>query len=560
MKVIIVGGSAGGATAATRLRRLDEHAQIILVDRSAHVSYSNCSMPYYIGGLIKEKTALSVQTPESLHTYMKLDVRTLQEVTAINRADKRVTLRHVDSGETYEESYDILLLSPGASPVLPPVEGGDSARLFTIRTLSDIYALDDFLTHSHPKDAVVIGGGYIGLEMAENLATRGLDITVLEGNAHILPILDIDMAKDAEYYLRCRGIKLFTQNRAERIVPEGDRLLVHTQQGILSADFVLSTIGVTPNTAIAKAAGLALAPNGEILVDDHTRTSDPFIYAIGDAVQTTNPLTGDAAPFHLAGPANRQARIAADNIAGGDSRYIGTLGTAIMKLFDMTIGSVGMTESALKARNLPYDKVYLSPPSHTTNYPGALPISIKALFETPGGRLLGAQLIGMDGVDKRIDLLAVAITHNMTAADLANMELAYAPPYSSAKSILNLIGYAIEDVLDGKVRQIHWHDVDAHRQEGMVFIDIRPALKYTQGHLPDAINLPLHQLREQLSSLDASKTYCMYCQSGVASYNAARILTQEGFDAVHLAGGYRLYISATTGFSQLFGCAHPAYM
>lgn len=528
MKVVIIGGVAGGATAAARLRRLDESAEIILFERGEYISFANCGLPYYIGGEIKEKSALTVQTPESFRARLNVDVRTRQTVTAVDRKNKSVTVRR-ENGEEYSETYDKLLITPGAAPVRPPLKGTDKENVFTLRNIPDTYRMDEYITARKPKTAAVVGGGFIGLEMAENLTRRGIAVTVIEAAPQIAAVLDEDTACDLQNYLTKQGVRIRTNAKIESTDETG-------------CDMTLLSVGVRPESELAAACGLETGLRGAIKTDDHMRTSDPDIYAAGDVVQIRNFVTGGEGYIPLAGPANKQARIAADNIAGGNSVYRGTQGTSVLKAFGMTAAATGLNERAAKAAGIPYDKVFLYSANHASYYPGAQFMNLKVLFHKESGKILGAQAVGFDGTDKRIDVLATAIRAGMTAGDLCGLELAYAPPFSSAKDPVNMAGYVIENLLSGKVRQIHWHDVDSLTgTPGLQRIDVRPAAAYANGTIPGAVSIPLAQLRGRLGEIDKSRPVYVSCQTGLNSYIACRILLQNDFQAVNLAGGYRLY-------------------
>ena len=553
MKVVVIGGVAGGASAAARLRRLREDAEIILIERGDYVSYANCGLPYYIGGEITQKSALTVQTPDSLRQRLSLDVRTGQEALRIHPHTKTVDIRLVKTGETYTETYDKLILSPGAEPIRPPIPGIDDPRVFTLRTIPDTYRIDEYIKARKPRRVLVVGAGYIGLEMAENLVRAGLQVTVAELADHVVASLDMDMATDVQQYLAEKGVCLLLGNGVEAIKPANGALHVSLRQGTLEVDMVLMSVGVRPDSRLAHDAGLAVNARGAIVVDETMRTSDEHIYAVGDAVQTMHPISGSPGYVPLAGPANKQGRIAADNIAGKRSVYKGTQGTAIMKLFDMTVGTTGLNEPAAQNAGIDYDKVYLTPNAHAGYYPGALPIRMKVLFEKGSGRILGAQLIGFDGVDKRLDVLAVAIRAGMTADDLADLELGYAPPFSSAKDPVNMAGFLIQNLLDGSVKQFHWQEVPELVRQGAALVDVRTPVEYGMGHIEGAVNIPVDELRGRLGELRKDKPVYLYCQSGQRSYLASRILTEKGFNASHLAGGYRVYTSASLGLSQADG-------
>ena len=543
MKTIIVGGVAGGASAAARLRRLDESAEIIMLERGDYISYANCGLPYYIGEEIKDKQALTLQTPESFNQRFQVDVRVGHEAVAIDGDKKVLRIQDNKTGETYEEAYDKLVLSPGAEPVRPPLPGIDSEGIFILRTIPDTYRIHEYIEQTNPQKALVVGGGFIGLEMAENLSNRGIEVTVVEFADHVLGPFDYDMACEVHRYLKHRGVSLLLKRGVKAFHAQEGTLKAELDDGnMLPVDMVLMSVGVRPETGIAKEAGIETNPRGAILVDEHMRTSQKDIYAVGDAIEVVHKVSGMPAYIPLAGPANKQGRIAADHIAGRESVYRGTQGSSILKLFHLTAASTGLNEAAAKAAGIDYDKIQLYPPSHATYYPGATNMSIKVLFEKKTGRILGAQLVGFDGVDKRCDVLATAIRAGMTGFDLAELELSYAPPFSSAKDPVNMAGFMIENLLTDQVKQFHWHDIPAIReQEDAVFLDVRTPGEYADSHMPGVIHIPLDSLRENLGLLDRSKTLYVHCQSGLRSYVACRILMQNGFNCLNLSGGYRFY-------------------
>ncbi len=541
MKVVIVGGVAGGATAAARIRRLDERAEIIVFERTGYVSYANCGLPYYVGGVIEEEGALTLQTPEAFRARFRVDVRVRHEVTALHPERKAVSVRNLLTDESWEESYDKLILSPGAKPTQPRLSGTDSDRVFTLRTVEDTLRIRRFVETARPKSAVLAGGGYIGLEMAENLRELGLDVTVVQRPRQLMSPLDYDMACFVHQKLRQKGIRLklgstVTGFRGE---DEGVATLLEGEPS-LRADMVLLSIGVTPDTHLAKEAGLTLGVKGSIVVNDRMETSHPDIYAVGDAVQVTHTVTGQPALISLAGPANKQGRIAADNICGGDSHYHGSMGSSVLKLFDMTIAAAGLSETAALAAGFDCDSVVLSPANHATYYPGATLLTMKVTYERGSLRILGAQVIGSQGADKRIDVLATAIHAGMTAEDLKDLDLAYAPPYASAKDPVNMAGFMIENLAEGQVRQCHWHQMDM-LPEGAVRLDVRTEREYERGHAEGFINIPLDELRGRMDELPADCPVYIMCQSGLRSYIACRILSQNGYDCVNFSGGYRFY-------------------
>ena len=478
MKILIIGGVAGGATAAARLRRLSEDAEIVVIERSGYVSYANCGLPYYIGGTIRSKDALTLQTPESFYERFRIDVRVREEAVKIDTAAKTVTIRRISDGTVYTEVYDKLILSPGAKAVIPDVPGVDSDRIFTLRTVEDTFQIRGFIENSRPKKAVVVGGGFIGLEMAENLVHEGIHVTLLQRSDQVLPPMDYDMACEIHGYLRMRGIDLRTKQAVQGYekTPDGGIKVLLKGSDPISADFVVLSVGVAPETHLAEEAGLQLGMKKSILTDEHMRTSDENIYAVGDAVCVKNFVSGREALIALAGPANKQGRIAADNICGISSSFTGSQGSSVIKLFDMTAASTGLNEKTAKAADITYDKVFTFSASHATYYPGASNMTIKTLFCPDTGRILGAQIVGFEGVDKRIDVLATAIRAGMTSADLEELDLAYAPPYSSAKDPVNMAGFVIENIRAGIVKQFHWHEIETIAEtegDGSVFLDVR---------------------------------------------------------------------------------------
>ena len=554
-KIIIVGGVAGGATAAARLRRLDEHAEIIMFERGDHISFANCGLPYHIGGVIAARENLLLQTPGSFHRRFNVDVRVQSEVLSIDRSAKTVTVQNKKTFETYTESYDKLILSPGGAPIRPPIEGINSERVFTLRNVADTDRIKAYIQEQRPKCAAVVGGGFIGIEMAENLKDAGLDVSIIELADQVIAPLDMDMACEVHQYLKQKGVSLYLNNGFKKITEQNKILVVELSNGSIETDMVILAIGVKPESQLAKEAGLDVNSRGGIVVDKHMRTSDPAIFAVGDAVEINDFVTGQKAMIPLAGPANKQGRIAADNICGIPSEYPGTQGSAVIKVFDMTVAFTGANEKTAKRLGLNYDKVFLWLSGHAAYYPGSKSMSMKVIFEKESGKILGAEIVGFDGVDKRCDVLAVAIRAGMTAKDLTQLELCYAPPYSSAKDPVNMAGFAIENVLTGKVKNFHWHDVDSLPRDGSVtLLDVRNPNEFSQGHIDGFINIPLDSLREHIgkrepqpgpkgedSPLDYSRPVYVHCLSGMRSYVAARILTQNGFEVYNLSGGYRLY-------------------
>lgn len=547
MKVVIVGGVAGGATAAARIRRLDEQADIVIFERSGFVSYANCGLPYYIGGVITDQRELTLQTPESFFARFHIDVRVRHEVTAIHPENKTVSVRNLETGEQFEERYDKLLLSPGARPTQPRLAGAEHERIFTLRTVEDTLRIRKFVEEKQPKSAVLAGGGFIGLEMAENLRELGVEVTIVQRADQVLPPLDYDMAAQIHTLLRSHGVHLKLGSAVAGFESSGEQVVTLLEgEQPLHSDMVLLAIGVTPDTALAREAGLELGQKGAIRVNDRMETSVPDIYAVGDAVEVEHFVTKERAVVALAGPANRQGRIAADNICGGDSRYSGAQGSSVIKLFELTAASTGINERSAQAAGIDYDKVILSPEHHASYYPGSQTMTMKVLWEKDTLRLLGTQIVGRGGVDKRIDVLATAIRSGMKATELLELDLAYAPPYSSAKDPVNMAGFMIENITKGSVKQFHWTDMETLTQDGSVtLLDVRTPGEYRRGHAEGFVNLPVDELRERLEEIDRSKPVYVMCQSGLRSYVACRLLTQHGFDCYNFSGGYRFYKMVT---------------
>lgn len=543
MKVLIIGGVAGGATAAARLRRLDEFAEIIILERGGFVSYANCGLPYYIGGIIEDKEALTLKSPESFWERFRVEVRVHHEVTAIDKANKTITVKRRSDGSSYTESYDKLILSPGAKAVRSKLPGIENARIFTLRTVEDTYRIRDFLDARQSRKAVVVGGGFIGLEMAENLVYRGIETVLVQREDQVMPPLDYDMACQVHAYLRSKGVDLRLQQEVKGFAESSEGVEIQlVGKDPIEADLVILSIGVLPESALAKEAGLQLGAKGAIVVNERMQTSEPDIYAVGDAVQISHFVSGEKTQLALAGPANKQGRIAADNIAGLNSAFHGSQGSSVIKIFEMTVATTGINEKAAEQVELLYDKVLNDSLSHADYYPGATDMTIKTLFDPSDGKILGAQIVGFDGVDKRIDVLATTIRARMTAGDLEELELAYAPPFSSAKDPVNMVGFSIGNLRGGLVQQHHWHDIFTLPQDGSItLLDTRTTAEFTEGYIPAAINIPVDELRERLHELDKSKKVYVNCQSGLRSYIACRILTQHGFECSNLSGGYRFY-------------------
>ena len=543
MKVIIVGGVAGGATAAARLRRLDEQSEIVVFERSGFISYANCGLPYYIGGAIEDEEELTLQTPESFFERFRINARVRHEVLSINPSDKTVTVKNLENGNVFEESYDKLLLSTGAKPIKPNFEGVDSEKVFTLRTVEDTLRIKNYVDERKPKSAVIVGGGFIGIELAENLRELGIDITIVEAAEQLMAPFDSDMASFIHSEIRRNGVNLLLGAAVEGFVETECGIEVKLKNASkLSADMVVMAIGVAPDTALAESAGLKLGIKNSIVVNDKMETSVPDIYAVGDAVQIKNFVTDKDALISLAGPANKQGRIAADNICGKDSFYVGAQGSSVIKVFDMTAASTGINEKTAKALEIEADKVILSPMSHAGYYPGGSLMTLKVLFEKETYRILGAQIVGFEGVDKRIDVIATANRAGMKAYELAELDLAYAPPYSSAKDPVNISGYIIENIKNGVVKQWYYEDDNNLSRDGSItLLDTRTPMEFSKGHAEGFINIPVDVLRERIGELDKSKPVYVMCQSGLRSYIASRILSGNGFDAYNFAGGYRFY-------------------
>ena len=540
MKTIIIGGVAGGATAAARLRRLDEKAEIIILERGEYVSFANCGLPYYIGSVITDRGDLTLQTPQSFKARFNIDVRVLNEAVKVSPDAKTVTVKNLRTGETYEETYDNLILSMGAEPIRPNIEGADGSNVFTLRNIPDTLKIKNYIDTAKPRSAVVIGGGYIGVEMAENLVEAGLNVAVVELADHLIAPLDFDMAADVHRYIKSKGIDLHLNNGVKAI--SGNTVIL--QNGEITADMIILSVGVRPETAIAKDAGIELNPRGSIIVNNKMQTNIPDIYAVGDAVEVEDFLAKKPAFIPLAGPANKQGRIAADNIAGYESVYTGTQGSAVLKLFDMTVATTGLNEKTAQTAGIDYDKTYTYSASHATYYPGAAQMSVKALWDKKTLKIIGAQIVGFDGVDKRMDVLATAIRFGAKITDLTTLELCYAPPFGSAKDPVNMLGFVAENIVSGKLKQFFWHDVENLPRDGSVFLlDTRTPFEVMQGKIDGFVNIPLDSLRQRINEIPKDRPVYVHCHSGLRSYLACCILTGNGYDCYNLAGGWRLYES-----------------
>ena len=543
MKVVIIGGVAGGATAAARIRRLNEQAEIIVFERSGYISYANCGLPYYIGDTITEPKSLTLQTPESFFSRFQITMKVRHEVTAIHAERNVVSVKNLETGAEFEESYDKLLLSLGAKPSLPPVPGTDIDRLFTLRTVEDTFRIKDYINKKKPRSVILAGGGFISLELAENLRHLGMEVTIIQRPKQLMNPFDEDMASFIHSEMRSHGIRLLLGHTVEGFeeTENGVRVLLK-EEAPLSADMAVLAIGVSPDTRLAEMAGLKLGIKNSIIVNERMETSVPNIFAVGDAVQVKHFVSGEDSLISLAGPANKQGRIAADNICGKDSRYSGSQGSSIIKVFNMTAAVTGLNEKSAKKAGLSVDKVILSPMSHAGYYPGGKVMTMKVVFEKETYRLLGAQIVGYEGVDKRIDVLATAIRAGMKATDLNELDLAYAPPYSSAKDPVNMAGFMIENIASGQLKQFHLEDINDLPLDGSVtLLDTRTEGEFSRGHVTGFINIPVDQLRENLNKLPKDKPVYVMCQSGLRSYIACCILKGEGYDAYNFSGGYRFY-------------------
>jgi CoA-disulfide reductase len=555
-KIIIVGGVAGGATTAARLRRLDEQAEIMMFEKGEYISFANCGLPYYIGGTILERDKLLVQTVAEMSTKFNLDIRNLSEVTKINREQKTVEVKNLKTGEIYEEGYDKLVLSPGASPIKPPIPGIETAEaLFTLRNIPDTDKIKSYADMKNPKKAAVIGGGFIGIEMAENLYDLGIEVTLIEMSNQIMAPLDFEMASILHAHLREKGINLILEDGVNAFAENGKIVKLNSGRTI-DTDMIILAIGVKPENQLAKEAELKIGERGGIQVNEHLQTEDPNIYAIGDAIEVTDYINGRPTQIPLAWPANRQGRIVADHINGIPARYKGTLGTSIAKVFDMTAAATGNNEKTLKRLGIPYEVVHVHPGSHAGYYPGAFPITLKVIFDKKTGKIFGAQAVSYDGADKRIDVIATAIKGGLTIFDLPDLELAYAPPYSSAKDPVNMAGYAASNIADGLVETVQWHEIDEIVENGGLLIDVREPIEREMGFIPGSINIPLGELRNRMEELPKDQTIYVTCQVGLRGYLGSRILMQNGLKVKNLDGGFKTY-SCVYDQASVTNCAAP---
>ena len=541
MKVVIVGGVAGGATAAARIRRLDEQAEIVIFERTGFISYANCGLPYFIGDVISDPDDLTLQSPEGFFRRFRIVAKIHHEVISINSDKKTVMVKNLETGSVFEETYDKLLLSPGAKPIMPKLDV-EMDNVFSLCTVEDTFRIKSYIKKYRPQSVILAGGGFISLELAENLCNLGIDVTIIQSGNQLMAPFDTDMSAFIHNELRRQGIKLVFGNKVEKITAENNATVVLDSGCTLQADMVVVAIGVVPDTSLAKSAGLELGIRDSIVVNDKMETSIQDIYAVGDAVQIKNFVTKQEDLIALAGPANKQGRIAADNICGLNSRYTGSQGSSVIKIFDLTAATTGISEKKARNLGLETDSVILSPASHAGYYPGAMVMTMKVVFEKGTYRLLGAQIIGYDGVDKRIDVLATAIRAGMKATELKELDLAYAPPYSSAKDPVNMAGFMIENIENGVLKQWHVEDIEKLPRDGSAtLLDTRTVGEFQRGHIDGFFNIPVDELRERLDEIDINKPVYVICQSGLRSYISCRILEGNGFTAYNFAGGFRFY-------------------
>lgn len=544
-KILVVGGVAGGASVAARLRRLSEDDEIIMFERGEYISFANCGLPYYIGGVIQERQKLLVQTVEKMSKRFNLDIRILSEVIKINKEEKTIVVKNVVTNETYEESYDVLILSPGSKPMVPPIPGIETAKaLFTLRNVPDTDRMKGYIDENKPRHATVIGGGFIGVEMAENLRERGIDVTLVEMNNQVMPPIDYEMAAYVHEHMTKHGVQLILEDGVEAF--EEDGTVIRLKSGTkIHTDMIILSIGVQPESSLAKDAGLELGVRGTIKVNETLQTSDPSIYAIGDAIEVKDFVTETETMIPLAWPANRQGRLLADIVHGrAESIYKGTMGTSIAKVFEMTVASTGVNEKVLQRLEIPYEVVHVQANSHAGYYPNAYPILLKLIFNKESGEIYGAQAVGRDGVDKRIDVIATAMKAKLKVMDLPDLELAYAPPYSSAKDPVNMVGYAASNMIEGLVHIVQWHEIDDIVEKGGYLIDVREPHELKQGIIKGSVNIPLDELRDRLHEIPTNQEIYITCQLGMRGYVAARILMENGYAAKNVDGGFKLYATA----------------
>ncbi|NPC91794.1 CoA-disulfide reductase [Bacillus sp. WMMC1349] len=542
-KIVIIGGVAGGASAAARLRRLDEQSQIVLFERGEYISFANCGLPYYIGETIKKREKLLVQTVEGMSKKFNLNIRNLSEVVKINRDRKTVTVNHLPENRIYEESYDVLILSPGAKPIIPQISGLTEAdNVFTLRTIPDTDQIKGFVDNHQPKEAVVIGGGFIGLEMAENLVERGVNVTLVEMAKQVMAPLDYEMAAIVHKHLIEKGVNLILEDGVQAFRDNGKEVILSSGK-MINTDFTILSIGVTPENQLAAEAGLHIGKRGGIQVNEFLQTNDKHIYAIGDAIEAADYLHQQPAFIPLAGPANRQGRIVANNIYGKKEAYKGTLGTSIAKVFDLTAAVTGSNEKTLQRLGIDYEVVHVHPGSHAGYYPGAHPLALKIIFSPDNGQIYGAQAVGKDGADKRIDILSTAIKGNLSVFDLTELELAYAPPFSSAKDPVNMAGYVAANMLEDGLETVQWHEIDEIVENGGFLIDVREPHERKQGFIKGSLNIPLSEIRDRLEEIPKDQPIYVACQVGLRGYLAVRILNGNEYQAINLDGGWKTYSS-----------------
>lgn len=541
-KILIIGGVAGGASAAARLRRMDEEAEIIILERGADISFANCGLPYYVGGVIPRRQSLLIQTPQAMKSRFNIDVRILNEAIKVIPEKKTIVIRDLNQDAEYQEEYDYLILCPGASPIIPEIPGVEGDNVFVVRNIPDSDRIKHYVEHTGARKAVILGGGFIGLEMGEMLLERGLKVALVEASPQVMGALDMEMAAILHDTLIQQGVDLYLSSRVVALEgsPQVNNVVLDNGQR-LSADLVILGVGVRPESKLAREAGLTIGERGGIKVNEYMQTSDPYIYAAGDAVEVRDIITGEAMQMPLASPANRQGWIAANNIAGIPTKYNGVQGTAILRFGPTVAATTGRNEKSLQRMGIPYLMVHTHPNSHATYYPGASQLTIKLLFSPENGRVLGAQIVGREGVDKRIDVLATAVRNQLTVHDLQELELAYAPPFSSAKDPVNITAYAASNILNGLVDVVHWPEVKARQEAGALLIDARTPAEVAQGPVPGAVNIPVDEIRARLNELPRDREIMVFCAVGSRSYIANRILRQHGFNVKNISGGYRLY-------------------
>jgi len=557
-RVIVIGGVAGGATAAARLRRLREDFEIIVLERGQHVSFANCGLPYYIGQVIKDINKLELVTPEEFFERFNIDVRVNNEALSIDKENNIINVYNHEINDSYTLNYDYLILSPGASPIIPPFSGLEDVPVFTLRTIPDSVKIKEYVENNKVKHATIIGGGFIGLEMAENLREGGIRVKIIEMLDQVMAPLDKEIAQFVHQELLLNGVCLQLGDPVDSFKYENNCNIVIPKSGkTIETDVIILAIGIKPENQLAKSADLELGPKGHIIVDDHMRTSDQFIYAVGDVVEVKHLITGKSVSVQLAGPANKQGRIAADNIAGRDSEYKGVLGASVVKVFDLTVATVGLTEKQLKKTELKYDKIYIHPNNHASYYPGAVPITLKLIYEVPNGKILGAQAVGGPGTEKRIDVISTIIKFNGTVYDLEDLELTYAPPYGSAKDPVNMAGFVASNVLKGDHPIWHWDEIDEVKNNNSFLLDVRTKDEFDVGTIEGAINISDLELRDKLIEIPKDKDIYVFCEVGFRGYLASRLLIQKGYNVKNLSGGYKLYNTAQATTEEIAAACGP---